>query len=57
MNAIETEDDVEAIDVCSYCFSNVHMSMFGIVDEFCSKACADAWRDWWESAKEVRDGA
>lgn len=48
------DDDVEAVDVCSYCFENVHMSMFGIVDEFCSGKCADAWQTWWQGAKSVQ---
>lgn len=49
-----SEDDEVAIDVCSYCFENVHMSMFGIVDEFCSGKCADAWQEWWQGAKQAQ---
>jgi hypothetical protein len=52
--AMNDEDNEQAIDVCSYCFENVHMSMFGIVDEFCSGECKQAWDDWWTSANEVK---
>lgn len=48
--SVMDEDDVEAIPVCSFCFDNVHMSMFGIVDEFCSGKCKDAWQEWWMAA-------
>ena len=52
-HAIDTDDE-EVIHVCSYRFNAVNLSMFGLVDDFCSIACQDAWRSWWERANSVQ---